>query len=118
MQIFRFIFKILLITFAPSLFVGCGETSNKTRVTFLQVLGGKDRDKILQEMIRQFEQANPDIVVELQSVPWDQAHEKLVTMVATGSVPDVVEMADAWIGEFAAMGALESLEPHLAQWRT
>ena len=116
MQIFRFIFKILLITFALSLFVGCGETSNKTRVTFLQVLGGKDRDKILQEMIRQFEQANPDIVVELQSVPWDQAHEKLVTMVATGSVPDVVEMADAWIGEFAAMGALESLEPHLAQW--
>lgn len=97
-------------------FSGCSDSSDKTTLTYLQILGGKDRDKIVREMTRKFEQENPDLKVELQSVPWDQAHEKLATMVATGNVPDVVEMADAWIGEFAAMGALEDLEPYLAKW--
>lgn len=119
LSIRNILYTILFVTTVACIFAnfsGCSDASDKTTITYLQILGGKDRDKIVNEMIRQFEAENSDLQVELQSVPWDQAHEKLVTMVATGNVPDVVEMADAWIGEFAAMDALENLEPYLETW--
>ena len=85
---------------------GCGEPDSRTKITFLQILGGKDRDKIVDSMIARFEAAHPDIDIIPQSVPWNQSHEKIVTMIATDNVPDVIEIADAWIGEFGNMGAL------------
>nr|WP_246617079.1 extracellular solute-binding protein [Sphingomonas yunnanensis] len=44
--------------------------------------------------------------VEVQSLPWTAAHEKLLTAQAGDSLPDVLMLPDGWVGEFAMIGAL------------
>ncbi len=48
----------------------------------------------------------PDVSVEVTAVPWDAAHELLVTAIAGGDVPDVSMIGTTWMGEFATMGGL------------
>jgi multiple sugar transport system substrate-binding protein len=56
------------------------------------------------------------VQVEITSLAWSSAFEKLATMVAGGDTPDVVEMPDRWLSLYANNGKLVSLEPYLAQW--
>ncbi len=46
------------------------------------------------------------IAVDVQSLPWTAAHEKLLTAFAGGGLPDVLMLPNGWIGEFAMIGAL------------
>ena len=55
---------------------------------------------------KDFEAANPGTKVNIQFVPWAQAHDKFVTAIAGGKVPDVAEMGTTWTPEFADQGAL------------
>ena len=49
----------------------------------------------------------PDVSVEVTAVPWDAAHDKIVTAIAGGEVPDVSLIGTTWMGEFATLGGLE-----------
>ena len=49
----------------------------------------------------------PDISVEVTAVPWEAAHDKIVTAIAGGEVPDVSQIGTTWMGEFATLGGLE-----------
>ncbi|MFS0772689.1 extracellular solute-binding protein [Sphingomonas sp. 1P08PE] len=49
------------------------------------------------------------LAVEVQSLPWTAAHEKLLTAFAGGSLPDVLMLPNGWVGEFAMIGALAPL---------
>jgi multiple sugar transport system substrate-binding protein len=57
----------------------------------------------------------PDISVEVTAVPWDAAHDRIVTAIAGGEVPDVSLVGTTWMGEFATIGGLdptpESIDP-------
>ncbi len=46
------------------------------------------------------------VTVDVQSLPWTAAHEKLLTAHAGGSLPDVLMLPNGWVGEFALIGAL------------
>jgi ABC-type glycerol-3-phosphate transport system substrate-binding protein len=46
------------------------------------------------------------IEVEVQSLPWTAAHEKLLTAHAGGALPDVLMLPNGWITEFAMIGAI------------
>ena len=48
----------------------------------------------------------PGTKVNIQFVPWAQAHDKFVTAIAGGKVPDVAEMGTTWTPEFADQGGL------------
>lgn len=50
--------------------------------------------------------ARTGIPVEVQSLPWTAAHEKLLTAHAGGALPDVLMLPGGWTGEFAMIGAL------------
>jgi multiple sugar transport system substrate-binding protein len=49
----------------------------------------------------------PDVSVEVTAVPWEAAHDRLVTAIAGGEVPDVSLIGTTWMGEFAKLGGLE-----------
>jgi multiple sugar transport system substrate-binding protein len=49
------------------------------------------------------------LAVEVQSLPWTAAHEKLLTAHAGGSLPDVFMLPNGWVGEFAMIGALAAV---------
>ena len=51
------------------------------------------------------------IGVDLQTVPWTGAHEKLLTGFAGGSLPDVMMLNTAWLPELALVGALAPPRP-------
>jgi N,N'-diacetylchitobiose transport system substrate-binding protein len=56
-----------------------------------------------------FEAANPGTSVDIEFVPWAQAHDKFTTSIAGGKTPDVAEMGTTWTPEFADQGAFEEV---------
>jgi len=64
----------------------------------------------IQDVVKQygtdFQAAHPGTKVDIQFVPWAQAHDKFVTAMAGGKVPDVAEMGTTWTPEFADQGGL------------
>ncbi len=75
---------------------------------------GAEGMKIAQ-MARKFEQANPGIRVITQAIPWEAAHEKLITSVVGEIPPDVSQLGTTWMAEFQAMGALVPLDEFISR---
>jgi len=70
------------------------------------------------ELAREFESENPGVKVITQAIPWDAAHEKLLTAVVGKLPPDVSQMGTTWMAEFATLKALEPLESYMDQSKT
>ncbi len=87
-----------------------------TKLQLVEVITSPDRTKLLQGQVDAFEKANPDISVQITSLPWGESFPKLLTMVQGGNAPDVTEMPDRWFGLYAKHGQLENLGPYLAKW--
>jgi multiple sugar transport system substrate-binding protein len=60
-------------------------------------------------MIPAFERAHPGIHVRTQQIPFTAAHEKLLTAYVGDAMPDVAQIGNTWIAEFAALHALMPL---------
>lgn len=65
------------------------------------------------ELLRDFHARNPGIRVEIQRLPWISAHEKLLTAYAGETLPDVCQLGNTWVPEFAALNALEPLDERI-----
>jgi multiple sugar transport system substrate-binding protein len=70
--------------------------------------------ELVQELVAIFEKDNPGIEVDVQQIPWSAAHEKLLTAFVGRATPDLAQLGNTWIAEFAALGALEELDSHIA----
>lgn len=88
----------------------------ETTLKLVEVITSPERTETLQQMVNDFEAANPDVKVEITSLPWGQAFEKLATMVSGGDIPDVVEMPDTWLALYAGSDQLANLEDRIAGW--
>ncbi|MEA2463207.1 MAG: multiple sugar transport system substrate-binding protein [Acidobacteriota bacterium] len=71
--------------------------------------------EVVAEMIPEFERRNPGIRVVVQQIPWSAAHEKLLTAHVGDSTPDLAQIGNTWIAEFAAVRALADLAPLVAR---
>ncbi|GAA1724681.1 extracellular solute-binding protein [Isoptericola hypogeus] len=60
----------------------------------------------LPELAEQFEADNPDVTVEVTPVPWESSVEKITTAIATGEVPDVVQVGTTLMSGFVELGGL------------
>ena len=87
-----------------------------TKLTLVEVITSPARTAVLQEMLTDYKKQHPGTEIEVISLPWGQAFEKLGTMLQSGQVPDVVEMPDTWQGLYASNNMLEDLEPQLKSW--
>ena len=67
--------------------------------------------EVVGELVREFEAENPGIRVEVQNIPWTAAHEKLLTAYAADGLPDLCQLGNTWIPEFATLQALTPLQP-------
>jgi multiple sugar transport system substrate-binding protein len=70
--------------------------------------------EVVAELVRDFEREHPDIEVRVQQIPWSAAHEKLLTSFVGRSTPDLAQIGNTWIAEFATLRALEPLESRIA----
>ncbi|TLP56805.1 sugar ABC transporter substrate-binding protein [Parasedimentitalea maritima] len=87
-----------------------------TTLKLVEVITSPERTEVLQAMVDKYEAANEGVEVEIISLPWGQAFEKLATMVAGGDIPDVVEMPDRWLALYAGSGKLANLEDQISAW--
>ncbi|RUS48997.1 sugar ABC transporter substrate-binding protein [Cohnella sp. AR92] len=67
----------------------------------------------VEPIAKMYEEKNPGVKVDVQAIPWDAAHDKLLTAVASKEGPDVIQMGTTWIPEFAEAGALLDLAPYI-----
>ncbi|MBZ6389008.1 MAG: sugar ABC transporter substrate-binding protein [Pantoea dispersa] len=108
----RFALKALVLA------VGLGSAfcSLAAKLTVVEVITSPPRTALLQKMLDEYKTQHPGTEIELISLPWGQAFEKLGTMLQSGQVPDVVEMPDTWQGLYASNNMLEDLELRLKSW--
>jgi multiple sugar transport system substrate-binding protein len=66
--------------------------------------------EVVRQLIPDFERAHPDVRVEVQQLPWSAAHQKLLTAFAGDALPDVAQLGNTWLPEFAALHALEPVQ--------
>ncbi|EYT48725.1 sugar ABC transporter substrate-binding protein [Brachybacterium muris] len=61
----------------------------------------------LPELLKGFQEENPDVNVTVTPVPWDSAHDKFTSAIAAGTAPDVAQVGSTWMAEFVSLNALE-----------
>lgn len=105
-----------LATTVLSVALASSTTASAMTLKLVEVITSPERTETLRGIVKSFEDANPDVHVEIISLPWGPSFEKFATMVAAGDTPDVVEMPDTWLALYVNNGALESLEPYLKSW--
>jgi multiple sugar transport system substrate-binding protein len=93
---------------------GAGGAGGTGRVTVRMWAMGREGE-VVQELVPEFERLHPGIHVVVQQIPWSAAHEKLLTAHVGGSTPDLAQLGNTWVPEFAALRALEPVDPWLAR---
>src|SRR3954454_18719196 len=68
-----------------------------------------------QEAVKRFEAENPDIKVEVTTIPYPEYQQKLLTAVQAGNGPDVSTVDQIWNAAFAEAGAIDKLDDMAAQ---
>ena len=104
-----------LALLAVLLLGGCARHADEREVLRFWAMGYEG--EVVAQLIPEFERRHPGIKVELQQLPWTAAHEKLLTAFAGDATPDLCQLGNTWIPEFAALEALEPLDARLASSR-
>ena len=91
---------------------GCASPDPAQTVIDFWAIGAEGEQ--VRHLIGEFERENPGVRVRLQQIPWNAAHEKLLTAFAGDATPDVCQLGNTWIPEFAMFGALEPLDDRVA----
>ncbi|TKS54181.1 extracellular solute-binding protein [Luteimonas yindakuii] len=89
------------------LLAGCQPRGDDTVIRFWAM--GREAE-VVGELVREFERDNSGIRVRIQQIPWTSAHEKLLTAYAADALPDLCQLGNTWVPEFATLGALEPLD--------
>lgn len=89
---------------------GCARPAADTTVRFWAM--GREAE-VVAELIHEFEAEHPGIHVQVQNIPWTAAHEKLLTAFAAEGLPDVCQLGNTWIPEFAELDTLTPLQPFI-----
>ena len=94
---------------------GCSGGASPNGDVELRVWAFGSEGEALAPLAREFERSQPGIRVRVQQIPWTAAHEKLLTAYVGDALPDVAQLGNTWIPEFAALGALQALDSLVAR---
>lgn len=82
------------------------------KITFWDENAGPNRTPYLQELIKQFNQANPTIEVEYVGLPWSSSKQKIDVAIAAKNTPDCSGVSTNWVSELALNGSIIPLDPY------
>ncbi len=103
---------LIAFTLACCLLAGCHRAAEDQLLLDFWAMGAEGEN--IQPLLPGFARRHPEITVRIQAVPWGAAHDLLLTAFAGGSSPDLCQLGNTWIPEFAAIGAIRPLDPLLA----
>ncbi len=96
--------KLVLVLLA--LLMAVTFSMGKTKLVLWQFMMNDDTGS---QVVEEFEAANPDIEVEFVQLSWANGFDKIVTAFAAGSAPDVLELGNTWVANFAEEGVLSNM---------
>lgn len=88
----------------------------KITLTMVESLTSPERTATLQGIIDKYEEANPNVHVELISPPLENADAKISQMLMSGKGVDIVEVRDSTISQYANNGWLGDLNAYVDAW--
>lgn len=89
----------------------CRADDGRTTIQFWAM--GREGE-VVTELTAAFEREHPDLRVDVQQLPWQSAHEKLLTAYVGDSTPDVAQLGNTWVSELATLDALVPLDALVA----
>lgn len=98
----------LLAALGLAWLAACAPATHEPRTLVFWTIGREG--EAVQKLLPEFEREHPDIRVVTQQLPLSAAHQKLLTAFAGDSTPDLTQLGNTWLPEFAALGALEPLQ--------
>ncbi|WP_337865316.1 sugar ABC transporter substrate-binding protein [Ignavibacterium sp.] len=104
-------FTILLVTFLT--FSYCNKDSDKIKTIKFWAMGSEAEQ--ISKILPEFEKRFPDIKVKVQQIPWTAAQEKLITAFASDNTPDICQLGNTWIPQFASLNAIISLDSFISK---
>jgi len=87
-------------------------SAQKITIDFQILDTGPDYQKAYKEIIKLFEEKNPQVKVRAIHIEWDKGHEKLLVRIAAKNAPEVAQFNDDFIGDYYARGLLRPLEDY------
>ncbi len=103
----RLLGLVLLVYMASSLASCAPRTDGAVTLRFWAL--GREGE-VVKNLIPEFERRNPGVRVEVQQIPFLNAHEKLLTACVGHSTPDLAQAGNTWIPELANLGAIAPLD--------
>lgn len=127
---------LLLTAWIAGMLAGCGggpEPSQGAAANTSQKAGGSEGDQAKEpvtlqfwtialqptfndyfhELISRYEKENPHVTIDWQDFPFDTVSQKLLTSIASGKSPDVVNLNTEFASQIGSKGALADLEEYL-----
>lgn len=69
---------------------------------------------LIDELVREFESANPGVSVNAQLVDWADGLHTIKEAVNLGNPPDIAVIGARWVPEFVALGIIEPLDRYIS----
>ncbi|HRX03340.1 MAG TPA: sugar ABC transporter substrate-binding protein [Anaerolineae bacterium] len=116
----RAILFLVIGALAAGALAGCfpPQQAQQSNVSFM-ISGDPHEYAAYQDLVAAFEEANPDVKVELRYVPDDGEYRRRLAADLSANVPaDIILLNYRRIADFAANGALEPLDSYLANSET
>lgn len=85
----------------------------RTKVRILQWWANEQGWDTLNGIKAAFEEANPDVELVIEDLPYNQAHDAIVTQNLAGEAPDIIVSQAAWLVEFARAGIIAPIDDYL-----
>ena len=109
MRVYRIVMRLIPALVVAWALAGCQEPSGAPTVVQFWAMGREG--EVVRQLIPDFERSHPGVRVEVQQLPWSAAHQKLLTAFAGDALPDVAQLGNTWLPEFAALRALDPVDP-------
>ncbi|WKK68392.1 sugar ABC transporter substrate-binding protein [Brochothrix thermosphacta] len=111
------VFFFVVLASAVLVLSGCGKgaSSSDSDKDVLSVWAMGDEATQFKTIADDFKKET-GITLKVQAIPWGNAHDKLLTAVASKSGPDVIQMGSSWMSEFSKAKALLPIDEYIDKY--
>lgn len=111
----RTISRVLVFLLVLCLAVSAPALAEK-RITFMHMFGQDNIQSFFADVIAQYEQAYPDVKVDMQYATFDNINQQLSINVASGDLPDITFLNNPDFAAYVKMGAFADLTDLANEW--
>ncbi len=119
------IILLLVMSLVTSLLFagGAGEGTSSSQASGAELRflwwGGDSRHTPTLAALDKYQELNPDVVIEGEYAGWDGYYQKIVTQIAGGTAPDLIQIDQPWIVDLCSKGdVFAEIDPNVVDLST